>query len=140
MNDKEKILKIYKLFSLILAISFALVGMIFLFFTNNVIVSFNNISLKTGFIQSPNETSVFYVSLAVAYMYLVTLLAIMMYRQPKNKIFLLLLINGKMASSLLSLYFYITHPYLILLTNFIVDGSIAILLLIIYLKLRSKFL
>jgi hypothetical protein len=136
----EKFIRVYKFVSFVLIISFALVGLIFLFFTNNVIIFFNNISLKIGFIQSPKETSEFYSALAVAYMYLVTLLAIMMFRQPKNKYFLLLLINGKMASSVISILYFLTYnPYLILLSNFIIDGTIAILLLFFYLKLRRSF-
>ena len=82
---------------------------------------------------SPVNGVSFYLILAVAYMYLVTLLAFFMYRYPDNRIIPVLLINGKFASSLMSLGFFLMHQhFLIYLTNFIMDGFIAVMILILY--------
>jgi len=67
---------------------------------------------------------------------LVTLLAVFMYREPANRYFPLLLMNAKVASSVLSFALLAFHQrYLIYLTNGIVDGLIALAVLIFYLKL-----
>ena len=83
----------------------------------------------------------FYIVLAVAYMYLVGLLAFLMYKHPENMYFPLLLANGKLASSLLSLYMFSFHlPFLILVVNCIVDGLIGVAALIFYFKIKKASL
>lgn len=83
----------------------------------------------------------FYIALAVAYMYLVALLAFLMYRHPENRYFPLLLANGKFASSLLSLFIFAVHqPFLILAVNCVVDGLIGVAALIFYFKIKKKAL
>lgn len=80
----------------------------------------------------------FYVVLAVAYMYLVALLAFLMYKYPQNMYFPLLLANGKLASSLLSLYIFSVHqPSLIFVINCFVDGLIGLAALIFYRKIKK---
>jgi hypothetical protein len=83
----------------------------------------------------------FYIILAVAYMYLVALLAFFMYKYPGNMFFPLLLANGKLASSLLSLYMFSFHkPFLILVVNCFVDGLIGVAALIFYFKIKKASL
>jgi len=120
-------MKLYKLFSLTIAVIFAAVGLIFLFFPDSVLIFFNSISGYFGLPQSPTQGIDFYLILAVAYMYLVTIIAWMMYRYPKQKIYPFLLAHGKIASSVISIYLFLTYQhYLIFLANFIIDGFIGI--------------
>ncbi|MHB1391542.1 MAG: hypothetical protein ACYCYE_00405 [Clostridia bacterium] len=120
-------MRLYKLFSLAAAAIFAVVGFIFLFFPDAALIFFNNISGYFGLRQAPLQGTGFYLILAVAYMYLVTLLACLMYRYPENNIYPFLLAQGKLASSILSIYLFLMHqPYLIYFANFIVDGFIGI--------------
>lgn len=131
-------MKLYKPFSLVSAIIFAIVGLIFLFIPNSVLVFFNHLSAWVQLPPTPVEAVHFYLILAVGYMYLVTVLALLMYRHPRNSFFPLLLAQGKLASSLLSLLFFLLHQsYLIYLTNAVVDGGIGIAALIFYLKLTT---
>ena len=63
-------------------------------------------------------------------MYLVTLLAGLMFKKPGNPLFPMLLAQGKFASSILSLVFFFGRaPYLICLANAVVDGGIGALVL-----------
>jgi len=131
-------MKYYRTFSLLMAIIFAIVGFIFLFLTNGVLVFFNSIATYFGMKQSPVQGINFYLILASGYMYLVSLLAYMMYKHPDNHYFPLLLTNAKFASSVLSLGFFILHePFLIYITNCIVDGSIGVLVLYFYFKIKK---
>jgi hypothetical protein len=83
----------------------------------------------------------FYIALAVAYMYLVALLAFLMYRNPENMNYPLLLANGKLASSILSLYiFAVYQPFLILAVNCLVDGLLGVAALFFYFKIKKKAL
>jgi hypothetical protein len=130
-------MNIYRSFSFSMMIIFALVGFIFLLYSSGVLTFFNSISQHVGMTPSPTDGTNFYLILAVGYMYLVTLLAYMMYRHPENRFFPLLLSNGKLASSALSLGFFLWHqPYLIYGANFIVDGFIGIVVLIFYFKIN----
>ncbi|AFV03440.1 hypothetical protein UNSWDHB_2563 [Dehalobacter sp. UNSWDHB] len=131
-------MSLYKLFSLIAAGIFAVVGLIFLFFPDAALIFFNRISGYFGLPEAPLEGVGFYLALAVAYMYLVTLLAILMYRNPVQHIYPFLLTHAKLASSILSLFlFFIYRPYLIFLANFVVDGLIGLAALYFYLKIRK---
>ena len=127
----------YKWFSLFMAITFAAVGLFFLFLADDVLTFFDRFSPIFGMIPSSGEGYGFYLILAVGYMYLVTLLAVFMYREPANRYFPLLLMNAKVASSVLSFALLAFHrPYLIYLVNGVVDGLIALAVLVFYLKLR----
>jgi len=127
----------YVTLSLTLAVLFAMVGLIFLFIPQQVLHLFNTISPHWGLMASPELGRNFYLILAVAYMYLVTVLAWMMYRHPENRTFPWLLIQGKSASSLVSIFFFLDAPYLIYLANAIVDGSIAIGVLFLSQKVQQ---
>ncbi len=122
-----------------MAVVFAITGLLFLVVPDGVLSFFNSISLEIGMKEAPLNGKGFYLILAAGYMYLVTLLAFLMYRYPENKYFPLLLANGKLASSSLSLYMFISHqPYLIYLVNFTVDGMIGSVVLIFYFHLRKN--
>jgi hypothetical protein len=132
-------MKYYRLISLCLAVIFSLVGLIFLFFSSGVLIFFNDIAFYLGMEPSPVQGVDFYLILAAGYMYLVSLLAFLMVKHPDNRFFPLLLTNAKLASSLLSLGFFILHqPYLIYLTNCLVDGFIGMLILVFYLKMKKQ--
>ena len=129
--------EVYTSISLTLALVFAIVGMVFLVVPEGVCSLFNTFSRTFGMIESNEQGAGFYQILAVGYMYVVSLLAFMMYRHPDNKEFLWTLINAKSASSALSfLFFVLLYSYLIFLSNGIVDGAIACGLLI--LRAKSK--
>ena len=123
-------MKSYQLFSLIGTIIFAVVGLVFLFIPSQVLVFFNYVSSYLGMPQSPIEGFSFYLILAVAYMYIVTLLALLMYLHPQEKSYPFLLANAKLASSAVSLYlFLVSQPYLIYIANCVVDGCIGLIAL-----------
>ena len=130
--------KVYESTSLCLSMVFAVVGMIFLFMPDGVFLLFNNISRHLGFPESPLQGFGLYQVLAAGYMYLVTLLAYLMHKHPANIFFPMLLIQGKSASSIISLSLYFFHlPSLLLLTNGIVDGMIALAVLVLFRKTRG---
>jgi len=132
-------MKYYRIVSLLMMLTFAVVGFIFLFHADGVLEFFNSVAASTGMKPSPVHGVDFYLILAAGYMYLVSLLAFMMFRHPDNPYFPLLLTNAKLASSVLSLCFFILHqPYLIYLTNCLADGLIGLLVLYFYFKLKKR--
>lgn len=129
--------KTYKLISLGLAVVFGMVGLLFLFLSSDVLSFFNGLSRAVGMQEASSVGHKFYVILAAAYMYLVTLLASLMYVHPDNPAYPFLLFNGKTASSALSILFFILDkPLLIYLTNGIVDGLIGVLVIAMYRSVR----
>ena len=131
-------MKFYRITSLSLCIIFILVGLIFLFWTEKVLIFFNSLSGLLGMTPAPIIAGNFYLILAVAYMYLVAVLAYLMFRQPENRYFPLLLVHGKWASALLSLFFFVSEsPYLIYLTNFFIDGFLGALSLFFYFRIKA---
>ena len=128
----------YRPVSLCLGIIFAVVGLLFLFIPGKVLGFFNTLSDWLGMPLTPEYGLGFYPLLAVGYMYLITLLAFLMYRHPGDSHFPFLLMNGKLATSILSLaLFLVDEHYLIYITNFVVDGFIGILVLFFYLKMKK---
>lgn len=120
-----------------LLVLFAVTGLFFLLIPERVLSLFNNFASFWGMPQSPVTGLNFYLILAVGYMYLVTVLAFLMYQHPENRYFPFLLVHAKIASSLLSLALFLLHAhYLIYLINFIVDGFIAAAVTMLYLKTK----
>ncbi len=118
---------VYRPVSLMMAVVFAAVGLLFLFFGDGVLAFFNRVSDSIGFPGGPEHAAGFYLGLAVAYMYLVTVIAFMMWRYPRDRMLPILLINGKAASAILSIgLFVFQQPLLIYATNAVVDGAIAV--------------
>jgi hypothetical protein len=130
--------RLYKSISMSLSILFGVVGLLFLFLPEGILVFFNNLSTLSGFPKSPVQSASLFVILAVGYMYLVTIVAYFMYKNPENTVYPLLLIHGKSASSILSLFFFIFFaPYFIFLVNGIVDGLIALGVFLLSKKIRG---
>jgi hypothetical protein len=129
---------IYRLASLVMAICFAIVGLLFLFVPGEVIAFFNAVSAGAG--MSPaGEAAGFYLVLAVAYMIVVTVIAGWMFVRPENDTLPVLLIIAKAASSALSFAFFAARePALIYLVNGIVDGLIALGVLVLYLGAKHE--
>jgi hypothetical protein len=116
----------YRAVSGLLCAAFALVGAAFLLVPDAVLSLFDGWSRSVGLATSAGAPGEFYVVVAVAYMYLVTVLAGSMARDPQDPTPARLLVHAKLASSLLSFgVFFLRQPHLLLLVNGIVDGSIA---------------
>lgn len=131
-------MSLYRLFGLASSAVFAVVGSIFLFFPDAALSFFNIISVYFGMPQAAVQGAGFYLILASAYMYIVTVLAYLMYSRPDNDAYPFLLAQAKLASSVISIYLFLTHrPYLIYLANFIVDGFIGVAALFL-MKLKKK--
>jgi hypothetical protein len=141
MEQDQKITELlgaYKLISLSLSIVFAIVGLIFLLMPDSVLIFFNTVSRSLGMPEAPQQGFGFYQILAVGYMYLVTLLAYLMYLHPEDSKYLLLLVNAKSASSVISLFFFIFHRHhLVYLSNGVVDGVIAVALLVLHRRMKG---
>ncbi len=122
----------YRWVSLFLAGVFALVGATFLLAPGGALALFNRLSPYVGLPAGPAEGTGFFLILAVAYMYLVTMLAYLMYRHPDNPWLPLLLTHAKLASAVLSLGLFLFHrPLLIYLANGLVDGSLGLGILVL---------
>lgn len=132
-------MKIYRMFSLAAVLVFGAVGLTFLFLPHQALIFFNMISPYFGLPQSPADGLGFYLILAAAYMYLVTLLAYLMYRQPHSACYPFLLAHAKLASSVISLYLFLRHqPYLIYIANCGVDGLIGLAALYFYRVIKKR--
>jgi hypothetical protein len=130
-------MRIYKTLSFGFTLLFAAVGIIFLSVPDKVLSFFNTLSSSIGMVESPVVGWNFYVILAAGYMYLVTILAFLMFRHPENRDYPLLLTHAKLASSFISLVLFVLNAhYLIYLANFIIDGAIGILVLTLAAKTR----
>jgi hypothetical protein len=129
----KQLLALYRSVSIVMAVVFAIVGLLFLVFSRDVLVMFNQISVALGVSPGPEQTSGFYVALGVSYMYLVSLISFLMWLRPQEQMLPLLLINGKAASSLLSATMFVAdRPLLIYVANAIVDGAIAVGVYMLY--------
>jgi hypothetical protein len=133
------LVRIYKPLSLILAVIFAAVGLLFLLVPVGVVEFFNRLSGPLGFLPSPSGLPDFFLILAVAYMAVVTFLAWSMFRHPGDASFPRVLGVAKVASSLLSfLLFLLRDPYLMYLTNGVVDGLIGVVAILCLAALRRR--
>lgn len=136
MNDRP--LRFYRTVSLAMAAAFAAVGLVFIFLPDRVLEFFNRLSPALHLSPAPLHSGSFFPVLAVAYMYLVTVLSVLMFRKPGNPFLPQLLAQGKLASSIVSLlYFFARTPYLICLANALVDGCIGALVLGLF-RLQKK--
>jgi hypothetical protein len=116
----------------LLAISFAVVGILFIAAPNGVgnVISDLGDSLGT-FPRAPHTEEQLWLALAFAYMVLITGICIIAQTDVvRYRPLLLLLAAGKTASSLGSLGFYLfDQDVFIYLLNFLVDGFLALLAL-----------
>lgn len=125
--------KAYRYISISFGIIFGLVGITFLFMGDEVMVVFNRISAVVGMEQVEPVKGHFFGILAAAYMYVVALLALLMYRNPKEPLYPFILLNAKMASAVISFMMFLTDKYLLIyISNGIVDGLIGWLVFFMY--------
>jgi hypothetical protein len=130
--------RIYKPLGLVLAVIFAAVGALFLLIPVGVVEFFNRLSIPLGFQPSPASLPDFFQILALAYMAVVTFLAWSMFRRPREASFPRVLAVAKVSSSLFSfLLFFARAPYLMYLTNAVVDGFIGIVVILCSSAVRS---
>lgn len=119
-------MKLYKSISLAMTIIYAIAGLVFLLFPDWILILSNDVSAYFNISEIPLEGVTFYLTLSSAYMYLITAFAYFMYREPKQNIYPFLLINGKFASAIISLFLFVfAEHYLIYLGAFILDGLIG---------------
>jgi hypothetical protein len=110
-----------------LAVSFAVVGLLFLAIPGDVLGALNAAGAPLGLPDAPRAGHSLYLVLAVAYMYVVTLLAIFMARRPGERAYPTVLVHAKAASALLSIVLFVAHEqYFAYLANFALDGAIAL--------------
>lgn len=138
-----KRIDIVKLFMRGYAISFLAVGLTFLWSPDGTIRFLNNLGDRVGmFADAPMTGAMLWLSLAVAYMAVVTVLAWQVQADPaKNRSALVALTVGKGVSSLTSFVFYFGSAKVFLyLANGIVDGGITLscLLCLFWLKGGKK--
>lgn len=111
---------------LVLAAAFAVVGVIFLVLPGDVLGVFNSAGRRFGLPPSTTAAHTLYLALALAYMYVVTALAVMMARHPDTRAYPSMLVQAKAASALVCLFLFVVQEhYAIFLANFVVDGAIA---------------
>ena len=116
----------------LLAVTFGVVGAIFLLFPNGTVRAINATgSIFRVFPPAPESDLRFWLSLGVSYMALVTVLAVLIQKDPTRYRHLMpVLAVGKFSSSFTSLLFFVfTSPTFLYLSNFLVDGSITLLVL-----------
>ena len=119
--------------SLILAVIFASVGLLFLLLPDAVLRFMNGLGRGFGLPEAPLSGTGFYLALAVGYMYVVTILAWMMFRNPAARTLPFLLAQAKGASSLLSFGLFLFHrPFFVYLANGLVDLFLCVLAVILY--------
>jgi len=127
----EPLVRALRLLFATLAATFAATGLLFLLFPDGTIRALNAAGGPLGFPPAPASELRFWLSLAVAYMVLVTLLAAAIARDPRGRAHLMpILAAGKATSSLTCLgYLVASTPAFVYLANFLVDGSLALLVI-----------
>ncbi|MCL4557172.1 MAG: hypothetical protein M1491_00790 [Deltaproteobacteria bacterium] len=131
----------YRILMIALFWTFLIVGALFYIVPNNIIDLFNTVSGKIGYFQAtPQSMEKFYIDLAVAYMACVTTIAYLIQKDVKRNLNLTpVLIVGKATSSLISLVSFMAYQRsLLYFSNFVVDGSIVIIVLAFYLPAKSE--
>lgn len=116
----------------LLAISFAVVGFIFLSVPDGTVRFINAVGQIFGVFQPAPESALrFWLSLGFSYMALVTVLAGLIQSDPRGYRHLMpVLAIGKFCSSFTCLLFFVfSSPAFLYFVNFLVDGSITLLVL-----------
>ncbi len=114
----------------LLAVSFAVVGILFIATPDGVLNSINDVGdWIGGFTPEPDTGTQFWLALAFAYMVIITAICLVVVTDVRRyRPFILVLAVGKVASSLAALAFLILDAnYFVYLLNFLVDGYLAIL-------------
>jgi hypothetical protein len=116
----------------LLALSFAVVGILFIAVPNGVLNVISDLGDDLGgFSRAPHGTEQLWLALGFSYMVAITgICAIAQADVVRYRALVLLLAVGKTASSLASLGFYLfDEDVFAYLLNFLVDGSLALLAL-----------
>ncbi|HEX3173716.1 MAG TPA: hypothetical protein VHQ43_05800 [Solirubrobacterales bacterium] len=116
----------------LLALSFAVVGILFIAVPNGVLDTISDLGdTLGGFSRAPHGEEQLWLALAFAYMVVIAGICLVAQADPvRYRPLLLVLAAGKTASSLGSLGFYLfDDDVFIYLLNFLVDGFLALLAL-----------
>lgn len=116
----------------LLAVSFAVVGILFIAVPSGVLDTISDLGDSLGgFSRAPHSQEQLWLALAFAYMVVITgICAVAQADVVRYRPFLLVLAVGKTASSLGSLGFYLfDDDVFVYLLNFLVDGFLALLAL-----------
>jgi hypothetical protein len=116
----------------LLAVSFAVVGILFIAVPSGVLDTISDLGDSLGgFTRAPHGTEQLWLALAFAYMVVITGICIVAQADVvRYRPLLIVLAVGKTASSLGSLGFYLFDQHVfIYLLNFLVDGFLALLAL-----------
>lgn len=119
----------------ILAVSFAVVGLCFIIAPDGTLNTISDLGDKIGdFPRAPETTEQFWLALGFAYMVVITGICLVAQSDvPRYRPMLLVLFAGKAASSLAALGFFLFDDNVfIYLLNFIVDGYLAGLSLLLW--------
>jgi hypothetical protein len=115
-----------------LALSFAVVGILFIAVPNGVLDTISDLGDQIGgFTRAPHGTEQLWLALGFSYMVVITGICLIAQADVvRYRALLLLLAAGKTASSLSALGFYLfdEHVFAYLL-NFLIDGSLALIAL-----------
>ncbi len=131
----------YRVLMILLFWTFLVVGALFYIVPNQMINLFNLIAAKVGHFQAtPPSTEKFFIDLAVAYMACVTAIAYLIQKDVRKNLNLTpVLIVGKVTSSLISLVSFIAYQRsLLYFSNFLIDGSIVVIVLAFYLPVKNE--
>jgi len=123
----------FVVFSLrLLAISFAVVGILFIATPSGVLDTISELGTDLGgFVRAPHSSEQLWLGLAFSYMVVITgICVIAQLDVVRYRTLLLLLAVGKVSSSLSALAFYLFDQHVfIYLLNFLVDGSLVLVAL-----------
>jgi hypothetical protein len=115
-----------------LALSFAVVGILFIAVPNGVLDTISDLGDQIGgFTRAPHGTEQLWLALGFSYMVVITAICVVAQADVvRYRPLVLVLAIGKTASSLASLGFYVfdEHVFAYLL-NFLIDGSLALIAL-----------
>jgi hypothetical protein len=114
----------------LLAVSFAVVGLLFIITPDGVLDVISDLGDEIGnFTRAPETTEQFWLALAFAYMVVIAGICVVVQADVvRYRPLLLVLAAGKTASSLAALGFYLfDEDVFIYLLNFLVDGYLALL-------------
>ncbi|HEX6457652.1 MAG TPA: hypothetical protein VF032_01940 [Thermoleophilaceae bacterium] len=115
-----------------LAVTFAVVGLLFIITPNGVLGRIDDVGNWIGsFPTAPQSSEKLWLALAFAYMTVITGIALVISTDVgRYRPFLLVLAAGKAASSLAAGAFFVFHDNVfIYLLNFIVDGTLVAIVL-----------
>jgi len=119
----------------LLALSFAVVGTLFIVSPDGVLDVISDLGDEIGdFTRAPETTEQFWLALGFAYMVVITGICVVVQADVvRYRPLLLVLAAGKTASSLAALGFYLfDQDVFIYLLNFLVDGYLAVLSLFLW--------